>query len=110
MMSGGEGDPARRAGLSIQHPLRPFFEREIVCPLAVFRQLLVTNQPVRPEVGDMDFEFVFAGLGGAGDLGAEGRLSSSATTCAAWRKPAGTGILSPVRRRELEWPAQALTE
>ena len=61
-----ECQPAGRAGLAVQQPLWPGLEPAV--PFAVRRQLLVADQPVQPEVRDLDHQmiharsFQFAGL------------------------------------------------
>src|SRR5579862_1114552 len=61
MMPRREGHPPCRARLPVEDPLRPLGQPAAV-PFAVARQLLVTNQPIRPEVRHLDHQFVRAWL------------------------------------------------
>src|ERR1035437_4501548 len=58
---GREGQPAGGAGLAIEQPLRPRRESlPVPATVAIRRQLLVTDEPVRPEVRDFDDQLVCA--------------------------------------------------
>jgi hypothetical protein len=70
VVSGGETKSAfRGAGFLFHKPIReplqiPALIGEVVPgqPLAIRRLLLVANEPVGPDIGDLDFEFVAGGF------------------------------------------------
>ncbi len=71
---GCERDAGRRgAGRTVQQPIGPAFQKK-AAPLAVVGLLLITDEPIGPEVGYSHFQFVVARLGCAGDINAEGRF------------------------------------
>ena len=71
---GGEGLSTRLgAGLVAQEPLRPTFELGSV-PAHVIGELLVSDEAVSPEIGNVDFQGVCSGFGEIGDVDSEGRL------------------------------------
>src|ERR1035437_10666435 len=68
----GERIAAGRAGFARQQPGRPALERTVGVALAVFGQLLVADEPVRPEIDDRDLDGVLSSPGRGGDIQAIG--------------------------------------
>ena len=81
MMPRRKGEASRRAGLPIEHPLRPVCEL-FAMPLAVGRQLFIANQAVRPQIGDFDDQLIHPRFCRFGDVYAEWRFPQHAVIAA----------------------------
>src|SRR5882757_85981 len=84
---GSKGVAAGRARLSLQQPIGPTQQllaeaRDAVkigrYPFRIRWQLFVANEPIGPEIGDLDLQPVTAGFEYAGRVGEEGRLPQNA--------------------------------
>src|SRR5882757_10211998 len=84
---GSKGVAAGRARLSLQQPIGPTQQllaeaRDAVkigrYPFRIRWQLFVANEPIGPEIGDLDLQLVTAGFEYAGRVGEEGRLPENA--------------------------------
>src|SRR5438045_285513 len=72
-MTGRKCDSSGRARLVCEKPIRPAGKTR-PHPAAIRRQLFVADQPIRPEIGNLDFELVLSGPDLARDLHAKRRL------------------------------------
>ena len=72
-----KGQPAGGAWFAVEEPLRPRLELAVL-PLAICRQLFVADDPVRPEIRDLDDQLVSARLRGGGDVHVERRFPEHA--------------------------------
>jgi hypothetical protein len=59
-----EGEAAGGAGFSVEKPLGPGSDGAVGVAAAVFGELLVADEAVDPEIDDVDFQGVVAGLCG----------------------------------------------
>lgn len=63
-----EGESAGGAGFSVEKPLGPGSDGAVGVAVAVFGELLVADEAVDPEIDDVDFQGVVAGLCGGRDV------------------------------------------
>ena len=67
----GEGDALRGPLLALQEPFGPSPQRATGVPLAIVRELLIADETVQPEVGDLELQLVLARRRRVGDVNPE---------------------------------------